>query len=68
MQITNLGKFKETGGNISEHTKGITAGLSLRPTPQTVFRANYFYQWTKDILGNPFSKTAGIQVGISTYF
>jgi hypothetical protein len=64
----NLGKFKETGDNISEHTKGITVGLSLRPTPQTVFRANYFYQWTKDILGNPFSKTAGIQVGISTYF
>jgi hypothetical protein len=64
----NLGRFSETGGNISEHTKGITGGFSLRPSSQTVFRANYFYQWTKDILGNPFSKTAGVQFGISTYF
>ncbi len=64
----NVGKFAETGTNIYEHTKGITLGLSLRPSSPTVFRANYFYQWIKDNLGNPFSKSAGVQVGISTYF
>ena len=64
----NVGKFTQTGGNISDHVKAIVPALSFRPSSQTVFRANYRYEWRKDILGNPFAKRAGFEIGISTYF
>lgn len=64
----NIGKFNETGGNISEDFVSIVPGLSWRPTSQTVIRLNYRYNWTTDLLGNPPSKTAGFQFGFSTYF
>jgi hypothetical protein len=64
----NLGKFNETGANIRDDFKSIVAGLSWRPTNQTVIRWNYRYNWTTDILGNPPSKTAGFQFGFSSYF
>jgi hypothetical protein len=64
----NVGKFKDTGGTISDHVTAIVPAISLRPSAQTVFRINYRYEWRKDILGNPASKTAGFQVGLSTYF
>ncbi|MEO5561983.1 MAG: hypothetical protein ABIR18_01085 [Chitinophagaceae bacterium] len=64
----NVGKFTDTGGNISDHVTAIVPAISLRPSSQTVFRINYRYEWRKDILGNPPSKTAGFQVGLSTYF
>jgi hypothetical protein len=64
----NIGKFKETGGHISEDFVSIVPGLSWRPTTQTVIRLNYRYNWTTDLLGNPASKTAGFQFGFSTYF
>ena len=64
----NKGKFKSTGGNIAEDIVSIVPAISWRPTSQTVIRMNYRYSWQKDILGNPPSRLAGFQFGISTYF
>jgi hypothetical protein len=64
----NVGKFSDTGGNIFDHVMAIVPAVSFRPSSQTVFRINYRYEWRRDILGNPASKTAGFQVGLSTYF
>ncbi|MBC7873533.1 MAG: hypothetical protein H7Y01_06045 [Ferruginibacter sp.] len=64
----NNGKFSSTGGNIADNIFSIVPALSWRPTAQTVLRLNYRYNWQKDILGNPASKLAGFQFGLSTYF
>jgi hypothetical protein len=64
----NVGRFSETGGNIADDEWWIVPGVSYRPTPQTVIRANYRYGRTQDILGNPAARTGGVQVGISSYF
>lgn len=64
----NVGTFAETGGNIYDHIIAIVPGISFRPSPQTVIRANYRYHWKRDLLGNPPSLTAGFQFGFSTYF
>jgi hypothetical protein len=64
----NKDKFKSTGENISDEFFSLVPAISWRPTPQTVIRVNYRYNWQKDLLGNPPSKLAGIQVGLSTYF
>lgn len=64
----NVGRFTETGGTISDHIYAVVPGISFRPSPQTVIRLNYRYHWQTDILGNPASKTGGIQFGFSTYF
>ncbi|MEO5997686.1 MAG: hypothetical protein ABIN89_13180 [Chitinophagaceae bacterium] len=64
----NVGRFGSTGGNIAEDLWSIMPAISFRPSAQTVFRLNYRYQLQKDILGNPPSKLAGFQFGISTYF
>jgi hypothetical protein len=64
----NVGKFKETGGNIGEDFWGIMPAISFRPTSETVFRLNYLFQKQRDLFGNPPSTTAGLNLGISTYF
>lgn len=64
----NKDKFKSTGQDISDEIFSIVPAISWRPTPQTVIRLNYRYAWQKDLLGNPPSKIAGIQLGVSTYF
>jgi len=64
----NVGKFTDTGGNISEDIWSIVPAISFRPTAQTVFRLNYRYMQQKDLLGNPPAKTGGFQFGLSTYF
>ncbi|MGB4775858.1 MAG: hypothetical protein WBP45_11840 [Daejeonella sp.] len=64
----NKGKFKSTGDNISDELFSIIPAISWRPTAQTVIRLNYRYNWQKDILGNPPTKLAGFQFGVSTYF
>lgn len=64
----NKGKFRSTGTNIGDEVFAIVPAISFRPTAQTVIRFNYRYNWRKDILGNPPSKLAGFQVGVSTYF
>ncbi len=64
----NVGKFKETGTNIGEHQWAVTPAVSFRPSGQTVFRLNYRYQWTADILDNDAVPTASWLLGFSTYF
>ncbi len=64
----NVGTFQATGENISDEIYAIVPGLSLRPSPQTVIRANYRFQQQTDLLGNVPSQTAGFQFGFSTYF
>lgn len=64
----NKGTFKSTGGDISDHVFSIVPAISWRPTAQTVLRLNYRYNWQMDLLGNPPSKLAGFQFGVSTYF
>lgn len=64
----NRGAFNETGDNIGEHFFSIVPGLSWRPTSQTVIRLNYRYNWQTDIFGNPPTRTAGFQMGFSSYF
>ncbi|HMI05403.1 MAG TPA: hypothetical protein VK541_23140 [Pedobacter sp.] len=64
----NVGKFKETGGNIADELWSVMPGISFRPRPQTVIRASYRSQWQKDLLGNPPERAAAIQFGLSTYF
>jgi len=64
----NEGKFNETGDNIEDDIMAVSPAVSWRPTGQTVLRFNYYYRWQQDLLGNPVSRTAGFQFGISTYF
>lgn len=64
----NKGKFKSTGGNISDHVFSVVPSVSFRPVPQTVFRINYRHNWQTDLLGNPAAKLAAWQFGISSYF
>ena len=64
----NKGNFKSTGENIADDIFSIVPAISWRPGAQTVIRFNYRYNWQQDILGNPPSKLAGFQAGISTYF
>lgn len=64
----NKGKFISTGSNIADEVFSIVPAISWRPTAQMVMRFNYRYSWQKDLLGNPPSRLAGIQFGVSTYF
>lgn len=64
----NVGTFRETGTNIGDHQWAVTPAVSFRPSGQTVFRINYRYQWTTDILSNPAEKSASWLLGFSTYF
>lgn len=64
----NVGKFRDTGGNISEELWSLMPAVSFRPTSQTVLRFNYRIQRQKDLLGNPPAKTGGFLFGVSTYF
>jgi hypothetical protein len=64
----NKGKFSSTGTNIADHVVSVVPAISWRPANGTVLRLNYRYNWQKDILGNPASRLAGFQFGISTYF
>jgi hypothetical protein len=64
----NCGKFKENNGTIADDFVSVVPALSWRPSSQTVIRLNYRYNWTRDLLGNPPSRTAGFQFGFSSYF
>lgn len=64
----NAAKFDDLFTNVSDHVIAVVPAMSLRPSAQTVFRVNYRYEWRQDMLGNPFSRTAGFQLGLSTYF
>lgn len=64
----NMGTFSSTDGSIGDHVTAVVPGLSFRPTPGTVFRANYRYHWTTDLQGNDPARMAGFQLGFATYF
>lgn len=64
----NVGTFTETGDNISDHILAFVPGISFRPSQQTVIRFNYRYHFETDLLGNPSSRFAAYQFGISSYF
>ena len=55
----NQGRFSATGLDRGDDVNAVTAGISFRPAAGTVFRAHYRYQTTRDLLGNPPSRTAG---------
>lgn len=64
----NVGKFRETGTTMRDDLVAIVPAISWRPTAQTVIRLNYRYSRSTDLLGNPASRTAGLQLGIASYF
>jgi hypothetical protein len=64
----NEGTFLETNGKIHDDIKAVVPAVSFRPSAGTVIRANYRYIWETDLLGNPPAKTAGFQIGFSSYF
>lgn len=64
----NKGHFISSEDKIGDDFISVVPGISFRPTPQSVLRFNYRYNWQRDLLRNPASKTAAFQVGISTYF
>jgi len=64
----NVGEFVSTGEPIRDDVSALAVGLSMRPTPGTVFRANYRFHRIRDFAGNPTTRMAGFQVGFATYF
>ena len=64
----NTNTLTENKHKIGDELWSIMPGLSLHPYPQTVIRLNYRYQHQYDFLNNPASKTAGFNLGISSYF
>ena len=64
----NVGTFAETGLPVGDEIHAVVPGVSLRPSANTVLRANYRYHWSKDLPRNPTVRTAGFQVGIASYF
>ena len=64
----NVGRFRETNGQIGDYIWCVSPAISFRPSAQTVFRFNYRYQQQTDLLNNPASLTGVFQLGFSTYF
>src|SRR5690625_49510 len=64
----NIGKFESTGKKIGDEIVAITPAISFRPTPRTVFRVNYRYEWEKDVINNPAAEASTWYFGFSTYF
>lgn len=64
----NIGEFKESKSNIGEEILSITPAVSFRPTSQTVFRFNYRYNFSTDILNNTPARGVAYLLGFSTYF
>lgn len=64
----NIAKFKATNTKIGDELLAVTPSVSFRPTPRTVFRINYRYEWQKDVINNPAEQAATWYMGFSTYF
>ena len=64
----NRDTFEATGSRIYDEIYAIVPGMSLRFSKNTLLRLNYRRHWERDFLGNPVSKTAGIQFGFASYF
>ncbi|SMD37236.1 hypothetical protein SAMN04488029_3310 [Reichenbachiella faecimaris] len=64
----NRDEFESTDTKIYDEIYAIVPGLSLRFSSNTLLRFNYRRHWERDFLGNPVSKTAGLQFGFASYF
>ncbi len=64
----NVGNFAENGEKKGDEILALVPGFAFRPTATTVFRTNYRYHWSTDLLGNAPARTGIFQVGFSTYF
>lgn len=64
----NRDNFESTGTKIYDEIYAVVPGLSLRFSSNTLLRFNYRRHWERDFLGNPVSKTAGVQFGFASYF
>ncbi len=64
----NVGTFEETGTNKYHQIWALVPGISLRFGTNTVLKANFRYQWERDLLGNPTTRTVGYQFGFASYF
>ena len=64
----NIDNFEAIETNIFDDIYAIVPGLSLRFSSNTLLRLNYRRHWERDLLGNPVSKTAGVQFGFASYF
>ncbi len=64
----NMGSFNSTGQGIRDENTALVFGLSFRPVPNTVIKANYRRHWTVDAIGNPTVHMAGFQFGFASYF
>lgn len=64
----NVGRFRETGGDIGDEAWAIVPAISFRPAPETVIRLNYRHMRQRDVLGNPPAISGGLQFGIASYF
>ena len=64
----NVGHFSSTGEKIYDEGWSLVPGVSLRPTPDTVFRLNYRRGRHRDLVGNAASKSSAWQIGFATYF
>ncbi len=64
----NMGTFDESETKIYDELFSIVPCISFKPNSQTVIRLNYRYLSFTNLLGNPASKTAGFNLGFSSYF
>lgn len=64
----NIGRFRETNDLIADDLWSIVPTISFRPVGSAVIRLNYTFRQSRDLLGNPPSKTGIIQFGFSSYF
>lgn len=64
----NTGSFASTGQPRRDDLAAATLGVSFRPVAGTVFRVNYRYSRSRDLLGNPSERGAAVLLGIATYF
>jgi len=64
----NAGTFASTGAAIGDDVTALVAGVTFRPGPDTVFRANYRHHWARDFARNPTIRLVGFQLGFATYF
>ncbi len=64
----HMGTLGTSGDSAGSEETAIVGALALRPGTETVFRLNYGYSWSKDLVGNDSVTGAKIQLGFATYF
>ncbi len=64
----HMGTLGESGDSAGSEETAIVGAIALRPGTETVFRLNYGYNWTTDLVGNEAVAGAKVQLGFATYF